>query len=459
MIIVRYMRTSVIAMATLLCGAAYAATLDSIQQNPDSLFLDELGARIGCDAAAKWLAAPEGHVDQFTATLNNMKSEAKKREGRDDRARSWYSLTRKNLFNDKKIAEQCKGSLTDVKQDGLSFLASKYPDGLTVVALGGFGSHTSSEGTLATSFSEWQKNNANLVAANKVNFIRIECSFSYSPDEAFCAEDMLHKLKDALKQTDPIGKHKILLWGYSKGGLSAVEMLRKSAWLRDQTVALVSVGSPFQGSMLLDRMAPAVDAFVASSRIPGTSETMGADTIMKLLQMWVGGGRTDVDEIMKNFAKVRDGVHALTTKSRAEYLSRTLVTGAFLRSNASKIPVFQMAGIIDPSRMLALPVMKVKNGKIAPVDGSYDSLHTAQATAMISAATKPISDSCVALEDALLPLERAKMAGLDPQLLAVLRLDHLGLRFHRMPTEVKHGVPDHAIVDAALAIVARRVQP
>ncbi len=454
-----YMRICALATAALLCKSAYSASLDGVQQNPDPLFLKELSARIGCDDAAQWVAMPETGADQFTATLSTMKSEAKKREGREDRARSWYSLIKKHLFNTKKIAEQCRREPSAVKEDGIAMLASKYPDGLTVVALGGFGSHSGSEGTLTTSFAQWQKSNANLVASKKIDFVRVECSFSYSPDETFCADDMLHTLQESIKRQDPSGKHKLLLWGYSKGGLSAVEMLRKSSWLRDQTVAVISVGSPFQGSMLIDRMAPAVDAFVESSRIPGTSETMGADTVMKLLQMWVGGARTDIDEIMTNFGKVREGVHSLTTKSRADYLKRKLIPNNFLRSNGSKIQVFQIAGIIDPSRVLALPVMRVKGGKLFAVDHSHDPLHTAQATAMMSATAKPLSDSCVALEDALLPVEPAHGSGLDSQFLALVRLDHLGLRFHRMATEVKHGVPDHAIVDAAIATVARRIQP
>lgn len=447
-----------LALTVGLCGQSIAATLDDIQQNPDATYFEELVARVGCERAAAFVAQPEGGAHKFTATLDEMKKEAKQRSGREDRARSWYSLIKQRLFNSKKIAEQCK-DLPPVTTDGLERLVDRFPEGVAVIALGGFGSHTASEGTLTTSFRRWESSHSRLVNSGKVRFLRVECSFSYSPDEAFCADDMLKTIEQSLKQHDPAGKLRILLWGYSKGGATAIEMLRKAGWLRERTLAVVSVGTPFQGSILIDRMAVAVDSFVARSQVPGTPETMGADTIMKLLQMWIGGARADVDDIMKNFGKVREGVHSLTTKSKAEYLKQNLQPGVFSRANASKIPVYQIAGVIDPSRMIGLPVFRVKSGKLEPVDRSYDVLHAAQLSAMLSSVTKPLTDSCVALEDALLPVNASRAAGLDPHLLTVLRLDHLGLRFHRLPSESQLGTPDHEMVDAALATIARRISP
>ena len=296
--------------------SASAASLNDIQQNPDPAFFDELSARIGCEQAAAWVAQPAGGAGEFVSTLTEMKAEALKRAGREDRGRNWYSLIKQKIFNSKKIAEACSTPTNTTRPDGLSALVSKYPEGLMILALGGFGSHTASEGTLTTSFEVWGKTHQPLIAAGKLKFLRVECSFSYSPDESFCASDMLKTIETALAAQDPSGKMRLLLWGYSKGGISAIEMLRTSPWLRERTAAVVSVGSPFQGSALIDRMAVAVDKFVVSSQIPGTPDAMGADTIMKLIQMWIGGGRADVDDIMKNFAKVREGVHSLTTKAR-----------------------------------------------------------------------------------------------------------------------------------------------
>lgn len=438
---------------------AAAANLDDIQQSPDPFFYQELSARIGCEESASWLALPQSGAEAFTSTLSDMKEAAKQRSDREDRSRSWYSLIKSKLFDAQKMAEHCSRPVGDPRNDGLSELAKKFPDGIAIIALGGFGSHIASEGTLTTSFRQWEKSDQQLVATGKVKFIRVECSFSYSPDETFCAEDMLRTLEQSFKTQDPSGKFRLLLWGYSKGGISAVEMLRKASWLRDRAIAVITAGTPFQGSVLIDRLAVAVDSFVQSSHIPGTTDALGADTIMKLLQMWIGGARADVNDIMRNFAKVREGVHSLTTKSRSEYLLRNLAANSFLRTNGSKIPVFQIAGIVDPSRMAGIPVMEVKSGKLLPMAKSYDGIHAAQLTAMIASTTKPLTDSCVALEDSLLPLEASRAAGLDPYFLTVLRMDHIGLRFHRLPTEMSHGVPDHAIVDAAIATIARRVNP
>ena len=441
-------------------NASLAVNLGSVEQNPDAAFYEELAGRLGCDAAAQWLVLPPSGASDFISTLTTMKADATSRDGQEDRAHSWYSLTKKNLFDQKKIVSLCN-PYTRVRTlwDGLNDISSLAPEGVTIVALGGFGSHTAADGTLTTSYLEWKTRRNDLFESGRVRFLRVECSFSYSPDETFCAKDMLTTLEKLDRESPKPGKHKFLLWGYSKGGISALEMLRLSPSLRARTMAVVNVGTPIRGAMVMDRLAPALDTFVASSRLPGTDETLGADTILKMLQMWVGGARTDIDEIMKNFSKFREGAHALTSKNRARYLAGALTPNAYLRPNGSKIDIFQVSGVVDPSRLESLPILKVKGGKLVAEEGSSDSLHTAQLAALVAAAEHPLSDSCVALEESLLPVKEAKIAGLNPQLLAVLRMDHLSLRFHRMSSEGKYGVPDHAIVDALLSTVAKRIKP
>jgi hypothetical protein len=432
-----------------------ASSIVDVIQNPEQRFVDELVGRLGCDEASRWLAMPAAGAQAFQSTLKAMTADALAREGREDRANAWYSLSKNRLMDTKAIAQACNRH-TPKKGlgEGLTELSALAPEGVTIFAIGGFGSHVSSEGALTTSLRAWQESHRGLFAEDKVRFARIECSFSYSSDETFCGEDALRQIK-AFDAASPLpGKHRFLLWGYSKGGITAIEVLRRDPSVRARTLAIVTVGAPLRGAMVMDRMAPALDAYVNNTSIPGTMETMGADSVLKVLNLWIGGARADIDVIMKNFSKFRDGAHALTSKERDRILRAELSPGALARPNGSRIPVFQMAGLIDPRAMAALPVMTVINGKLVPKAGSYDSLHSAQLAALISSADHPLGDSCVALEQALLPVSGAIAAGLEPRFLGVARMDHISLRFHRSNNSFNHEVPDHAFVDATLSTIA-----
>ena len=84
-------------------NASLAVNLGSVEQNPDAAFYEELAGRLGCDAAAPWLVLPPSGASDFISTLTTMKADATSRDGQEDRAHSWYSLTKKNLFDQKKI--------------------------------------------------------------------------------------------------------------------------------------------------------------------------------------------------------------------------------------------------------------------------------------------------------------------------------------------------------------------
>jgi hypothetical protein len=439
---------------------AYGADLRAIEQNPDGMFLDELAGRLGCAEAARWVALPVTGSDTFIQTLDGMKRDAMSRSGRSDRAKSWLSLSKKTLFNTEGIAGRCAApAQRRGLADGLNSLTALTPDGVTIVALGGFGSHNGPEGTITTALQEWKSARPELFSSGRVSFARIECSFSFASDETTCARDMLTKIEAFDAASAAPGKHKYLLWGYSKGGTSALEMMRVSESLRARTLAVVNVGTPVRGSILLDKLVPGLDMLVDRANVPGLPDGVGVDTITRILSFWAGDNRASLSEVMAHFADFRAGAQSLTSAGRENYLRRNLVRGSFARADGTKIPVFQMAGIVEPSRLEALPVLTVRGGKLVPVPQSSDAVQTAQLAALIAASAHPLSDACVALEDALLPVEAARAAGLDPRFLTILRTDHIGLRLHRLPNDIKHGFPDAAVVDAALATVARRLTP
>jgi hypothetical protein len=454
MSIIRIINNTTILTGLIVATSAMGATLSDVRQNPEQRFVDELVGRIGCEEAARWLAMPKSGAGAFQRTLTTMKSDAMTRAGREDRAKAWYSLTKTSLMDTAGIADACNRQTPKKNPgDGLSELAALAPEGVTIFALGGFGSHTSSEGTLTTSLRNWKTSQKELFNRDQVRFARIECSFSYAPDETVCGEDMLRQIKEFDAASASPGKHKFILWGYSKGGISALEILRRDGVVRSRTLAVVSVGAPLRGSVIMDRLSPALDSYAGHGVITGSSDTLGADAIMKILTLWVGGSRAGAGAIMADFPLFRDGARSLTSSERERFLSTQLAPGAMARPDGTKIPVFQLAGLIDPRVLASMPVMTVRDGKLVPRSNTVDPLQTAQLAALIASLEHPLGDSCVALEDALLPVERAQAAGLDPRFLGLARMDHLGLRFHRQVGEMNHGIPDHAFVDAALSAV------
>lgn len=439
---------------SLTATTAFAASLNDVRQNPDQRFVDELVGRLGCDEAVRWLAMPAAGSAAFQSTLSGIKSDAMSRAGREDRAKAWYTLSKKGLMDTDALARACNRQ-TPKKNlgDGLSELASLAPEGVTIFALGGFGSHNASEGTLTTSLRSWKTTHPELFSQGKVRFARIECAFSYAPDDTVCGEDMLRQIREFDAASASPGKHKFILWGYSKGGISALEVLRRDASVRTRTLAVVTVGAPLRGSVIMDRLSPALDAYSNNEAINGSGASIGADAVMKILTLWLGGSRAGAGALMADFPKFREGARSLTSSERERLLKVQLSPGTLARPDGSKIPVFQLAGLIDPRALAAMPVMTVRGGKLVPEANTVDPLQTAQLAALIASVEHPLGDSCVALEDALLPIQSAEAAGLDPRFLGLARMDHLGLRFHRQPGELNHGVPDHAFVDAALSAV------
>jgi len=193
---------------------------------------------------------------------------------------------------------------------------------------------------------------------------------------------------------------------------------------------------------------------VASAAIPGTTVPMGSDTVLQMLRLWLGHSSESAGAVMARFPEALEGARSMTTSSRAAFIKDELKPGALARPDGSKINVFQIAGVVDPDRLNGVPELTVKNGRLVPKAGSSDNLHAGETAALVAATDHPLSDTCVALEDSVLPLSMAEQAGLTPSLVAIARVDHLALRLHRQPGDVRHGVPDHAITDSVFSTVA-----
>jgi hypothetical protein len=442
-----------------LSSAALAVDLSSITQNPDQIFFNELVARVGCKNAAATLAMPRGGYSEFTNTLSRLLQEGLRRAGRADRKHSWTEINQREFFNNDNIMAQCPTLQSQRGQaDGLKDLLRQAPNGLTILSLGGFGSHRVPTGSIANSLESWRVAQPELFATGRVQHERVECSKSFSSDESFCAEDMLRTITRIDAASANPGRNKYLLWGYSKGGNTAIEMLRQNPALRERTLAVVTVGSPVQGSFVVDYLSPALDRLPESGPWFNQPESTIPAGILALLQLFTGGMATTMQEELQTLQEVREGARTLTESYRAQYLARHFTPNKFVRIDGSKIPVFQIAGLMDPKRLHPLPTLTIRGGKMVQVEGSSNAKDGKIAAAILVAGEHPMSDSCVALEEALLPAQVSNEAGLDTHFLAFLRQDHLGLHFSGHDSSGSRSSTDSAIVDAAFSTIAKRLQ-
>ncbi len=440
--------------------AAWAVDLSSVTQNPDQLFFNELVARVGCKNAATALAMPKGGYSQFTKTLSRLEQEGLRRAGRADRQYSWAEINQREFFDTNNIMAQCLRQPSQRGQaDGLTDLLLRAPNGLTILSLGGFGSQNVPTGSLVGALESWRAAQPELFASGRVQFERIECSKSFLSDESFCAQDMLSTINQIDAASPNPGRNKYLLWGYSKGGTTALEMLRQNPALRERTLAVVTIGSPVQGSLVLDYLSPALDRLPESGPLSNQINATIPGGILPLIQLFTGGVSTTVQEELQTIQEAREGARTLTESYRAQYLARNFTPNKFVRIDGSKIPVFQIAGLFDPKLLHPLPILTIRGGKMVQVDGSSNVKDRKIAAAILTAGDHPISDSCVALEEALLPEAVSAAAGLDTHFLAFIRQDHLGLHFNSPRSFGSSISTDAAIVDAALSTIAKRLSP
>ncbi len=443
-----------------LSSTLYAVDLSDVTQKPDQMFFNELVARLGCEKASDVVAMPKGGYKNFLETLEKMKAAGLARAGRSDRLSSWTKMNKRELFDLTAIKQQCPANQNQRGMaDGLTDLLALAPEGITILSFGGFGSHRVAEGAISRALATWELLKPELISSGKIRLQRIECSSSYSPDETFCAKDMLATIVRLDSQSPNPGRHKYVLWGYSKGGTTAIEMLRIDTALRERTLAVISAGSPMQGSMVMDSLSPAIEnAGVAGDLSAGANAARGL-AILPLIQLWTNDGQATVQETLDSFPMFRAGAQSMTESERARYIAQNFSRGQFLRAGGSKIPVFQIAGLVDPERLKPVSVLTVRNGKLVPVEASSKNLDKSLLAGLLTSGKHPMSDACVALEEALLPESSARGAGLDPHFLAFLRRDHLSLHFRGSNAEPAKNAVDHAIIDSALSTIARRIMP
>ncbi len=436
---------------------------DFSYETDDSL-LKALSARIGCKTAAELAVLPvSGSMKKFIDQIYDSKSP--------------YELLQQNLFEPSQRHNLCvKSSLnpidsTTVGMRKLLAAAKKKNLGITFVMAGGFGSHLTESGALFDTRQLWQKVFTNELKNGDLRVLRHECAPNSFASDDICAPKFHAKFTEL--ESSKTKEHRYLFWGYSKGGTSILHALAEYPDIRERTLALITVGSPFGGGLPMNMVHPLIES-LAKNRgemsefnrsLLGTMLTFGAGASLgnssavaqKIIPLYTG----------PEFETVREGVRSLVPSVRKVFLEQKVKTWDLSRPTSDpmtgkrELPIFHMAAVLDIAKLEAFPLTTTDNdGYMITQPGSQDVTHTAELTSITNYNRFPLSDSCVALEHSVLP-KGVVPKGSTTSLLGILALDHLALGFSSSSAAGGHAprsdLPRTAIVDAILETAINRM--
>lgn len=423
----------------------------------DAALLKALSARVGCKLATDLAVLPaSGSMKKTITELYSSKSP--------------YDYLQQNLFDGSKRTSLCTKSAinpADVSTAAMRKLlgaARKKNLGITFVMAGGFGSHLIESGALFDSRQLWQKTFADEIKRGDLRILRHECVPNSFASDDICAPKIHAKFLEL--ESKKTKEHRYLFWGYSKGGTSMLHALAQFSDIRERTLSLVTVGSPFGGGLPMNMIEPLVESLAKNRTemselnraLLGTMLTFGAGASL-------GNGKSVAQKVIPlytgpEFETVRAGVRSLVPSVRKKFLYQTVKSWDLSRVNNDpltgrrELPIFHLGSALDIAKLEAFPTMTTDNeGYMIPQSGSQDVTHLAELTSINNFARYPISDSCVALEHAVLP-KNIVPKGAAASLLGILSLDHMALGFSSTPAAVGQGprsdLPRTAIVDAIL---------
>lgn len=435
--------------------------LNEFQYETDPTFLKALGSRVGCRQAGDYAVLPaSGSMKRAIEGIYAAKIP--------------YDFMQQELFNSPKTAATCAamGNMPQRENtDGMRDLINKAKAkniGITFIMVGGFGSHLTEDGALSDSRALWAQTFAPEIESKHFRIVRHEClPNSYASDE-ICSPKLIEKFKSLDAETGGM-EHRYLLWGYSKGGTTILHALGLSPELREKTLALISLGSPIAGGLPIDIAYPLLES-LAQRRAELTP--MDRTLLNTLIAFGAGGGlevqaqstMAKMAELLEEaqFDVLRGGFRSILPGVRKPYLFSTVKNWDFSRNtmdpltSRKEIPLLHVGAALDVGKLRAVPVMTVdSNNRIVPQQSSQDLNHLSELAMLGTFKRHPVSDSCVALEHAVIP-KNAVPRGATTALLGVLNLDHMSLGFSKPSVEAE-SVPRVEIVDALIESASQKI--
>ena len=439
-------------------------SLKDFQYESDDVLLKTLSTKIDCKTAADLVIIPPS--GSFKKTIAGIYQSS-----------TPYEYVLENLFNSATRISQCASSSKNSKDSNIAGMrkllaAAKLKNlGLTFIMAGGFGSHLTESGALYDSRELWGSAFADEIKRGDLRILRHECyPNSFAPDDE-CAPKIHTKFLEL--EANKNKEHRYLFWGYSKGGTSMLQALASFPDMRDRTLALITVGSPFGGGLPMAMLHPLVES-LAKNRgemtefnrgLLGTVLSFGAGASLgnsaavaqKILPMYTG----------PEFETLRAGIRSLLPSQKKAFLYEKVKNWDLSRDELDPItgkkdlPILHVAAALDVAKLEAFPLLSTDaDGNIVIQSGTQDLSHMGELTSIVNFSRHPISDSCVALEHSVLPMDSVPK-GAKPSLLGVLALDHMALGFSRTQesssSAPRPDLPRTAIVDAILESALSRM--
>ena len=307
----------------------------------------------------------------------------------------------------------------------------------------------------------WQQTFGSEINSKHFRVLRHECTpNSYASDDV-CSPKLIEKFKQLEAERGDI-EHRYLLWGYSKGGTTIYQALGTSPELREKTLALISVGSPYGGGLPIEVAYPLLEN-IAKKRgqmSPGdrallnTLITYGAGAGMQMQETAMAGKMAALLE-ESEFEVLRGGFKSILPGVRKPFLYDAAKKWDFSRNTTDpltgkkELPILHIAAVLDVARLKAIPVMTTDaNGQIIPQENSLDMSQLSELAMLGPFKKHPLNDSCVAMEHAVIP-KNAVPKGASTTLLTVLNFDHMSVGFSK-PAKEQNPIPRTEIVDAII---------
>lgn len=424
-------------------------TLEDFSYEPKDTVAKELAARIGCKEAAKWVLNPQDPMSVVIPQLSKQKVP--------------YDYIETKMFQSEK---PCSPRPHKSNLDGITTLHKLVTEkgyGLTVIVIGGYGSHMIEGGTLAQTRALWTAN----LPATSFKTIRVECLPNSFATDTICAQSIQNQIEDIIEKQSG-QPHLYLLWGYSKGGTTAAKVLAGSKTIRERVIGLVTAGSPFGGGVPMHVLVPLLEIIEPELKNLSLKERLIFSSLMIL-----GGGIADMEDhktmekliellTPENLPLIRDGLISMLPSQKEIYLREVMPTWDLTRSTPHPItgkmttPIFHLSSLADLKNLKVIPHVTIQDDESLAIDQkSIQSLQAAQLSLVQELARHPLSDMCVALEHSVIP-EFAKPKGTTTELLALLKVDHINLGLADAQSETTP--PSDAIVDSVIDALTQHLQ-
>lgn len=381
-----------------------------------------VATRAGCEAMAKHFVGVDLKTRSLADALKSI-SEPK----------TDYLKIKGLVFEQTAMESACQSGGMANTSSGFQNLWNQLSQGNSLpvlVVADGFGREFGGKRTLASSIVRWKGSVPN------AEIWSVGCSQSFESDSE-CTRTIQGQLSEKLKKL-PSGKSvKLLLWGYSRGGLGLFEVLRNDAEIQRNTVAAVFVGVPFGGLVTgyltrqlqvnglssYDSLLDKLGAKLALSLEERRALPELASLLLPLIESQIPA---EITETVKGLGQSQEYVMSHLPPQGLNYLN-SLKASANLGQVDRDIPVYFLSGVLDLPRLRPIPPPFAEAGDGHGSSGfDFNSIRTILFAPLLR--EFPLSDGIVAFEHSIIP--RAYLPKpFSGHLSGLIATDHAGLAF------------------------------